>query len=122
MKDKIREIINNSMKRELGMTYDEFEMLNFDEQQRLIEQNRQRKRKKCKSNKVRLMVGSGEHSILVTKKRGERYILSDGTLVIAGDTPEESRERLEKKLDDLTSSKPMTFVKKLSKKQKNRNL
>jgi len=120
MNDKIREIINNSMKRELGMTYDEFEMLNFDEQQRLIEQNRQRKRKKCKTNKVRLMVGSGEHSILVTKKRGERYILSDGTFVRAGDTPEESRARLEDRLDDAIYSKPVAFVKKLSMRIKNR--
>ena len=120
MNEEVRKHINESIKSELGITYDEFEKLNFDEQQRLIEQNRQRKRKKCKSNKVRLMVGSGEHSILVTKKRGERYMLSDGTFVRAGDTPEESRARLEDRLDDAIYSKPVAFVKKLSRRIKNR--
>ena len=47
-------------------------------------------------------------------------MLSDGTFVIAGDTPEESRQRLEDRLDDAIYSKPVAFVKKLSRKIKNR--
>ena len=120
MDKRTREIINESIKRELGITYDEFELLDFDEQQRLIEQNRQKKRKNNKNDFVRVMIGSGEDSIFVLKKRGERYMLSDGTFVIAGDSPEESRARLEDRIDDAIYSKPVAFVKKLSRRIKNR--
>ena len=119
MNNEVRDHLNESIKRELGITYDEFELLDFDEQQRLIEKNRQKK-KKNKDDYVRVMIGSGEDSIFARKKRGERYMLSDGTFVIAGDTPEESRQRLEDRLDDAIYSKPVAFVKKLSRKIKNR--
>ena len=46
MDNKTRKLINESLKRELGITYDKFELLDFDEQQRLIQKNRQKKRKK----------------------------------------------------------------------------
>ena len=119
MNNEVRDHLNESIKRELGITYDEFELLDFDEQQRLIEKNRQKK-KKNKDDYVRVMIGSGEDSIFVRKKRGERYMLSDGTFVIAGDTSEESRQRLEDRLDDAIYSKTVAFVKKLSRKIKNR--
>ena len=118
MNDEIRKKINETIKRELGMSYDEFELLDFDEQQKLIEQNR--KRKKSNSKNVRVMIGSGEHAIFINKKRGERYMLADGTFVRVGDTPEESRARLEDRLDDAIYSKPVAFVKKLSRRIKNR--
>lgn len=116
MNEEVRKHINESIKSKLGITYDEFEKLNFNEQQRLIEQNRQKK--KNKKDKVRTMIGSGEHTIFVTKKRGQKYMLSDGTFVMAGDTPEESRARLEKRLDDLIYSKQVAFVKKINRRLK----
>ena len=58
--------------------------------------------------------------IFVKKKYGERYMLNDGTFVIAGDTPEESRARLEDKMDDAIYSKPVAFIKKLGRRIKNR--
>lgn len=115
MNEEIRNNINQTFKRELGISYDEFELLDFDEQQKLIEQNR--KRKKSRSDDIIVMIGSGEHSIFVKKKRGERYMLDDGTFVIAGDTPEQSRNRLDDMLD---YSKPVAFIKKLSRRIKNR--
>ena len=118
MDNRTRKNINESIKRELSVKYDEFELLDFDEQQRIIEQNRQKKRENNKSDFVRVMIDSGEDSIFVLKKRGERYMLSDGTFVIAGDTPEESRARLEDRLDDIAYSKPVAFVKKLQRKIK----
>ena len=42
---------------------------------------------------VTVMIGSGEDAIFVKKKRGERYMLADGTFVRARDTPEESRAK-----------------------------
>ena len=117
---KIVEGTNRILIRELGIPYDIFEQLDFDEQQKLIEYNRRKKRKKSKSNMVAVMIGSGEDAIFVKKKRGERYMLSDGTFVRAGDTPKESRARLENRLDDAIYSKPVAFVKKLSRRIKNR--
>ena len=118
--NKIVEGTNRTLIRELGIPYDIFEQLDFDEQQKLIEYNRRKKRKKSKSNMVAVMIGSGEDAIFVKKKRGERYMLSDGTFVRAGDTPKESRARLENRLDDAIYSKPVAFVKKLSRRIKNR--
>ena len=118
--NKIVEGTNRTLIRELGIPYDIFEQLDFDEQQKLIEYNRRKKRKKSKSNMVAVMIGSGEDAIFVKKKRGERYMLADGTFVRAGDTPEESRARLEDRLDDAIDSKPVAFVKKLSRGIKNR--
>lgn len=118
MNKEFRDHLNESIKRELGITYDEFGLLDFDEQQRLIEKNRQKKKKK--GNYVTVMIGSGGDAIFVRKKCGERYMLSDGTFVIAGDTPKESRQRLEDRLDDAIYSKPVAFVKKLSRRVKDR--
>lgn len=95
MDNKVMECINASIMRELGMTYEQFNNLSFDEQQRIIEDRRQAKKK---TDRVRVMIGSGEHAIFVTKKRGERYMLSDGTFAIVGDSPEQSRKRVDLKL------------------------
>ena len=111
---------NRTLIRELGIPYDIFEQLDFDEQQKLIEHNRRKKRKKSNCDMVTVMIGSGEDAIFVKKKRGERYMLADGTFARAGDTPEESRARLEDRLDDAIYSKPVAFVKKLSRRIKNR--
>lgn len=98
-KRKIYEETDKTLIRELGIPYDIFEQLDFDEQQKIIEYHRQQKRKKAS---------------------GEKYMLSDGTIVRAGDTPEESRAKLEDQLDDVIYSKPVAFIKKLSRKIKNR--
>ena len=118
--NKIVEGTNRTLIRELGMPYDIFEQLDFDEQQKLIKNNRRKKRKKSNRDMVTVMIGSGEDAIFVKKKRGERYMLADGTFVRAGDTPEESRARLEDRLDDAIYNKPVAFVKKLSRRIKNR--
>ena len=118
MNDITRNYINKNIKSELGMTYDEFDSLDFDEQQRLIEQNR--KNKKTNIKNVKVMIGSGEHAIFVNKIRGERYMLADGTFVRAGDTPEQSRNRLEDRIDDAIYSKPVASIKKLARKIKNK--
>ena len=71
-----------------------------------------------KEDKVRVMIGSGEDAIFVKKKRGEKYMLDDGTFVRAGENSKESRDRMEDRLDDIIYSKPVAFVKKLSRKIK----
>ena len=115
---KIVEQTNKTLIRELGIPYDIFEQLDPDEQQRLMEQHR--KENKMNSNEVTVMIGSGEGAIFVKKKRGERYMLSDGTFVRAGDTPEQSKARIDDRLDDIVYSKPVAFVKKLTRRIKGR--
>ena len=118
LKPEILDSISRTIENEIGMTYKEFEKLNFDEQQRIIEQHRQQKGKQSNNKKVRVMIGSGENAIFIKKNLGERYMLDDGTFVRTGDTPEESRARLEDRLDDIAYSKPVAFVKKLQRRIK----
>lgn len=41
MNKEDRKLLNEITKRKIGITYDEFELLDFDEQQRLIEEKKQ---------------------------------------------------------------------------------
>jgi hypothetical protein len=66
-----------------------------------------------------MILGSGEHSFLVKVKKGEKVMLSDGTFVEAGLTKEESKRRLDDKIDDMLYSKPVALVKKIGRKIKN---
>ena len=68
----------------------------------------------------RVMIGSGENAIFVNMKKGEKYMLPDGTVVRAGDTPEESRRRLDDRFDDIVYSKPVAFIKKITRRIKSR--
>lgn len=123
--ETIKKKLDITLKSKLGITYDEFELLDFDEQQRLIEKNSQEMKKNNKKNNkkkyVIVMIGSGEEAIFIRKKRGERHLmLSDCTYIKAGDTPEEYRARTEDRLDDAIYSIPVAFIKKLIRKVKNR--
>lgn len=110
--------LNEKFKKLLGISYEKFDALDCDEQQRLMEKHRRKNRFKSKNETV--MIGSGEHAAFINKKRGEGYMLFDGTIVRAGDSPEKSRARLEDRYDDLMYSKPVAFVKKLTRRIKNR--
>lgn len=67
-----------------------------------------------KDKEVDVMVGYGEHSSFVKVKKGEDVMIRYGNIVEAGLTPEEEHRRLEDSLDDIIYSKPVAFVKKLS--------
>ena len=110
--NKINEKANRTLIKELGIPYDIFEQLDFEKQQQLIEEHR--KKKKSKSDMVKVMIGNKENTIFVKKRRGKKYMLSDGTFVRVGDTPEEFRERIESQLDNTTNNKTVSFIKKLS--------
>ena len=66
-----------------------------------------------------MMIGSGEHSIFIKVKKGEKIMLSDGSVVEAGLTQEESKMRLDDRVDDILYSKPVALVKKISRRLKN---
>ena len=65
-------------------------------------------------NEVTVMVGYGEHSTFVKVKKGEDVMVRYGNIIKAGLTPEEEHRRLEDQMDDAIYSKPVAFVKKLS--------
>ena len=77
-----------------------------------------KKKKRKKEKYVTVMIGSGEHSTFKKVKRGELFQLADGTFVRAGITPEESREQLDRELDEIIYGKPKAFVKRLVRKIK----
>ena len=56
--------------------------------------------RKSKIKNVRVMIGSGEHSMFITVPKGKKVMLEDGTFIRAGITSEEARnEFLEKDLE-----------------------
>lgn len=104
--------ISDLLEREIGMTYEEFDKLNFDEQQKILSEHRKKLKKKS-DEYVDVMVGYGEHSTFVKVKKGEKVMTRYGNIIEAGLTLEEEQQRLEDSLDDIIYSKPVAFVKKL---------
>lgn len=116
---RVSDIISRNCMEKFGMTFEEFNNLPFDEQQRLLAENR-KKQKKKKDIDIYVMVGYGEHSTFVKAKKGDKIMIRYGNVIEAGLTPEEERQRLENDLDNIIYSKPVAFVKKLARKIKNR--
>lgn len=108
----------DTLERELGIPYEEFAKLDCDEQHKIL-QTHKKISKPIKNDKVLMMIGSGEHSIFIKVKKGEKIMLSDGSVVEAGLTQEESKMRLDDRVDDILYSKPVALVKKISRRLKN---
>lgn len=70
----------STIEKKLGISYEEFEQLDFNEQQKLIKHIK--KKRKGKPNRT-IMIGTGEHA----------------TFVQTGITPEKSLQDLEKKMN-----------------------
>ena len=122
LKQETLDNISKTLERKLGIPYEEFDKLDFDEQQRLISEYKKSQKRK-NDDKVTVMIGSGEHAIFTKVKKGERIMVGSGEhscFVRAGISPEEARQELDDKLDDAIYSKPVAFVKKLQRKIKNR--
>lgn len=88
---------------------------NFNKQQRIIREYH-KKISKFEGKKNLVMIGNGEHSTFIEVKNGERVMIGSGEhscFVEAGLTLEESRIRLDDKLDDVLYSKPVALVKKI---------
>ena len=98
LSEETKKNINYAFKEKLGITYDEFEKLDIDEQQKLIKEQRKNNKKE---EYITMMIGSGEHSAFIKVKKGEKVMLNDGTFVIAGSTPEEEMEHINKELDKM---------------------
>lgn len=116
-----QETLNNismTIERKLGISYEEFDKLDFNEQQKLLSEYRKKQKKKKSDEYVDVMIGYGEHSTFIKAKKGEKVMTRYGNIIEAGLTPEEEQQRLEDDLDDIIYSKPVAFVKKLQRKFK----
>ena len=116
LKQETLDNISKTFERKLGITYEEFDKLDLDEQQRLLSVHRKKQKNKKTDNYVDVMVGYGEFSTFVKVKKGEKVMTRYGNIIEAGLTLEEERLRLENDLDDIIYSKPVAFVKKNTKK------
>ena len=114
------EIAKDFLERELGIPYEEFDKLDCDEQHKILQAHK-KILKPAKKDEVIMLIGSGEHSTFIKVKKGEKVMLSDGTFVEAGLTPEESKRRLDDKIDDMLYNKPVALVKKISRRLKKNN-
>ena len=116
-----QEVINNvsqTLENTIGITYEEYAKLDFDEQQRLFAEYR-RKNKVRDNEYTDVMIGYDEFSTFARVKNGELVITRYGNFVEAGLTLEEEYNRLEDDLDNILYSKPVAFVKKIGRRVKN---
>jgi len=114
--DKIVKQINDDIYRIAGMSYEEFMMLDFDVQQEIIKEYHKKNNKKClfkKKENPTVMIGSGEDAIFMDVKKGSKVMLFDGTIVEAGRTIDEYRNRQEKRLNEITKVSVKERVKSL---------
>ncbi len=95
-----------------GITYDEFVNLPCLEQNELMEQLYENK---DENGYKKVMIGSGENAIFVTKQKGDRVMLDDGTFVRVGDNPYQSRKKLDEKLENIVKEEK-SLVRKIIKK------
>lgn len=95
MKKETLENINKSLFRAIGMSYDEYEKLDFDEQQRLMSEYH--KKHPNKSKEVTAMIDGGDESIFIEVPRGEEVLTTSG-YYIAGETLEENKKRWQQKV------------------------
>ena len=112
--------ISKTIEEALGLTYEEFSSLDFDQQQKILAQYRKKHKDKNPEELVNVMIGYGEHSSFIKVKKGETVMIRYGNMIEAGLTLEESKRRLEDKIDDIVYSKPVAFVKKLKRKIQNK--
>lgn len=65
LNDETKNNINNIIQKEFGMSYEEFNNLDFDEKQKIIKIHK----KKNGNNKIPVMIGSGVHSTFIHVKK-----------------------------------------------------
>lgn len=115
MKQETKNVLSSTFERTLGITYEELINMDPDEVQELISEYKKNKPKKTR-NYSYVMFGYGEYAIFRKVKKGTRVMIGYGNFTEAGLTPEESRQRLNDRVDDVIYGKPNTFAKKLKRK------
>lgn len=78
--------LNRTLKREFGMTYDEFEKLDCDEQRKIIRACHKKKRKE-NDEYVNVMIWPGEHATFIKVKKSEKVMINGDIIIEAGKVP-----------------------------------
>lgn len=112
MRNSVKYYINDLLLKTLGISYDDYEKLDFDEQQKLLNYYHKQSFKLSKNNLVTVMISGGDQPIFVKVPKGEKIITTNGN-IIAGESLEENKKRLNSKIDD----KIILKIKKLSRKK-----
>lgn len=97
MNKTTKENINKEFIRTLGISYDEYEKLDFDEQQKLIREYH--KKNPSKEKETLVMIGGGDESIFIRVPKGKKILTPNG-YIIAGETLEENKARWEQKINE----------------------
>lgn len=111
--NKTKENINRILMKEVGITYDEYERLDIYDQQEIIKKIKEKKHKNIRDNQELVMIGYGEYSLVTRIKKGTKVMARYGNMVEAGLTPEESEERLNKRVEEVIEEKPKSKILKL---------
>ncbi len=96
LKEETKEMSSKIMEITLGISYEEFEQLDFNEQQELIAMHRKKLNKENYDEEI-VLIGSGE----------------DSCFVKVGATPEEERQEINDYFDNIFFNKPFTMARKL---------
>ena len=117
LKHKIKNNISKTIENTLGISYEEFEQLELDEQKELIAMLRKN------FDEAIPTIGTGENSIFTKVKKGKRVMIGSGEhscSVRAGISSEEARKELNNKMDDAFYSKPVALIKKIQRRIRNK--
>lgn len=71
--DKV-DMVKDNIERMLGIKYEEFEKLDFDDQQKIIKEYHKNNPKKA-TNTKKVMIGNGEHATFVDVEKGENILI-----------------------------------------------
>ena len=121
LKSETIQNINNLIYNNFGITYKEYKELDEHQKTKIVKKY-QRKHKLHRKNYSIVMISTGLHAVFKKVKKGERVWINSGDesfFVSAGLTPQESRQRLDDRLDENIYSKPVAFVKKIQRRLKN---
>ena len=110
LNEETRNAISNYFERTLGITYEDLINMDPDDVQELIRVHKNNNQPHSNAY-TRVMVGYGEHAIFVRAKKCEKVMIGYGNFTEAGLTYEESKKRLDNRIDDAIYGKPNTFSK-----------
>ena len=98
IEDNVNEILLNT----IGMSYDEYEQLDFYEQQKVMTECHKRHPNKSKTTTA--MIGGRDDSLFIKTSKGKKILTTNG-YYIAGETLEENKERWKKSIKKIYRKK-----------------
>ncbi len=112
LSEETRKNINRTLVNTIGLTYEEFSLLDIEEQEKLIREYHAT-HKRPKHDEEIVMIGSGESSLFLKMKKGKKYLVTSGDssfVTAAGLTPEEEQKRVNDSLERGPKQKTKNMV------------